>query len=93
MTSGMSFQEIQKSYFKVFIALLVLTALTVAVTTIHFGDVANIVIGVFIALAKAGLVAYIFMHLKFDNKRLRYFVGVPVFFFVTLVLTLTMLGL
>ncbi|MFA6233114.1 MAG: cytochrome C oxidase subunit IV family protein [Bacteroidota bacterium] len=89
----MSFQEIQKSYLKVFIALLVLTALTVAVTTIHFGDIANIVVGVVIALAKAGLVAYIFMHLKFDNKRLRYIVGIPIFFFVTLVFVLTVMGL
>lgn len=93
MASGMSFQEIQKSYLKVFIALLVLTGLTVAVTTIHFGDTANIVIGVLIALAKAGLVAYIFMHLKFDNKRLRYFIWIPMFFFVTLVFALTVLGL
>lgn len=93
MAAGMSFEQIQKSYFKVFIALMVLTALTVGVTTIHFGDVANIVVGVLIAVAKAGLVAYIFMHLKFDNRRLRYFVTVPLFFFVTLVFTLTMLGL
>ena len=93
MASGMSFEQIQKSYLKVFIALLVLTALTVAVTTVHFGDMANIVVGVVIALAKAGLVAYIFMHLKFDHKRLRYFITVPMFFFVTLVFTLTMLGL
>lgn len=93
MTSGMSFKEIQKSYLKVFVALLVLTALTVAVTSIHFGDTANILVGVFIALAKAGLVAYIFMHLKFDNKRLRLFVGVPMFFFVTLLFALTVLGL
>lgn len=93
MASGMSFEQIQKSYFKVFVALMVLTALTVAVTTIHFGDVANIVVGVLIAIAKAGLVAYIFMHLKFDHSRLRYFVTVPLFFFVLLVATLTMLGL
>lgn len=93
MASGMSFEEIQKSYLKVFLALLVLTALTVAVTTVHFGDMANIVVGVAIALLKAGLVAYIFMHLKFDNRKLRYFITVPMFFFVTLVFTLTMLGL
>lgn len=93
MASGMSFEEIQKSYLKVFFALLVLTALTVAVTTVHFGDMANIIVGVAIALLKAGLVAYIFMHLKFDNRKLRYFITVPMFFFVTLVFTLTILGL
>lgn len=93
MATGMSFEQIQKSYLKVFIALMVLTALTVAVTTVHFGDMANIIVGVVIALAKAGLVAYIFMHLKFDHPRLRYFVTVPMFFFVLLVSTLTLLGL
>ncbi len=93
MASGLTFQEIQKSYFKVFVALMVLTGLTVAVTTIHFGDTANIVIGILIALAKAGLVAYIFMHLKYDNTRLRYFIVIPIFFFVTLVFALTVLGL
>ncbi len=93
MASGESFEQIQKSYLKVFIALMVLTALTVAVTTIHFGDVMNIVVGVLIALAKAGLVIWIFMHLKFDNRRLRYFVYVPAFFFLTFVLALTLLGL
>ncbi len=93
MASGESFEQIQKSYFKVFLALMVLTALTVAVTTIHFGDVLNIVVGVLIAVAKAALVIWIFMHLKFDNRRLRYFVYVPAFFFVTFVLALTVLGL
>ena len=46
-----------------------------------------------IAVAKAALVIWIFMHLKFDNRRLRYFVYVPAFFFVTFVLALTVLGL
>ncbi|MCB2206074.1 cytochrome C oxidase subunit IV family protein [bacterium] len=93
MAAGESFETIQKSYFKVFLALLVLTALTVAVTTIHFGDVMNIVVGVLIAIAKAGLVIWVFMHLKFDNSRLRFFVYVPAFFFLTFVLALTILGL
>jgi len=93
MEQGVSFGEIQKSYFKVFIALLLLTALTVAVTTIHFGDTLNIVIGLLIAIAKASLVAYIFMHLKFDNKRVRLFVYIPLFFFMVMVFALTVLGL
>lgn len=93
MASGTSFEDIQKSYLKVFLALMVMTALTVAVTTIHFGDVLNIVVGVLIAVAKAGLVIWIFMHLKFDNRRLRYFVYVPVFFFIAFVFALTVLGL
>ena len=93
MASGMSFEQIQKSYLKVFIALMVLTALTVAVTTIHFGDVLNIVVGVLIAVSKSALVIWIFMHLKFDNPRLRYFVYIPTFFFIAFVFALTVLGL
>ncbi|MBI5648646.1 MAG: cytochrome C oxidase subunit IV family protein [Ignavibacteriae bacterium] len=91
--SAENFDAIKKSYFKVFLALLVLTALTVAVTTLHFGDTMNIVVGVVIAALKAALVVAIFMHLKFDNPRLRYFVTVPVAFFLILVFTLTKLGL
>ena len=93
MEQGVSFKEIQKSYVKVFIALLVLTALTVAVTTIHFGDTLNIVVGLLIAIAKASLVAYIFMHLKFDHKRVRLFVYIPLFFFVVMVFALSVMGL
>ncbi|MBN1447669.1 MAG: cytochrome C oxidase subunit IV family protein [Bacteroidetes bacterium] len=93
MASGASFEHIQKSYLKVFIVLMILTALTVGVTTIHFGDTLNIIVGVVIALLKAALVIWIFMHLKFDNRRLRYFVYVPAFFFLAFVFALTVLGL
>jgi cytochrome c oxidase subunit IV len=93
MAHGVSFKEIQKTYLRVFIALMVLTALTVAVTTIHFGDTLNIVVGLLIALLKAGLVAYIFMHLKFDHRRLRLFVYIPLGFFIIMVYALTVLGL
>lgn len=93
MASGASFEQIQKAYLKVFVALIILTALTVGVTTIHFGDIANIVVGVLIAIAKASLVIWIFMHLKFDNRRLRYFIYVPVFFFIAFVFATTVLGL
>jgi cytochrome c oxidase subunit IV len=93
MAEGVSFKEIQKSYLKVFIALMILTVLTVAVTTIHFGDMLNIVVGLLIATAKAALVAWIFMHLKFDHRRLRLFVYIPVAFFLIMVFTLTVLGL
>ena len=91
--SAADFEKIKKSYFKVFLALLILTALTVFVTTMHFGDTMNIIVGVLIATLKAGLVVAIFMHLKFDHPRLRYFVTVPVAFFLVLVFTLTKLGL
>lgn len=93
MAHDVSFKEIQKSYFKVFIALLLLTGLTVAVTTVHFGDTLNIAVGILIAVLKASLVAYIFMHLKYDNRRLRLFVYIPLVFFAVMVFALTVLGL
>ena len=93
MSSHLTFEQMKKQYLKVFLSLIVLTVLTVAITTIHFGDTMNIVVGVIIAALKAGLVIAIFMHLKFDNKKVRYAVIVPMFFFVVLVFTLTILGL
>lgn len=50
----------------VFAALLVLTFITVAVTWVNLGP-ANIWIALFIAVAKAGLVALYFMHLRWDS--------------------------
>jgi cytochrome c oxidase subunit 4 len=48
-------------------ALLVLTAVTVWVSTIHLGPW-NIVVALAIAAIKATLVAFFFMHLFYDNK-------------------------
>ena len=47
-------------------ALLVLTVATVAATWIDIGDL-NIVLALLIAVAKAGLVAMYFMHLRWDS--------------------------
>ena len=84
------------SYYKVFAALLGLTALTVGAAQIHFpvsmgqlGVMINLGIGLLIATIKVSLVLYIFMHLKFDNKYLRAFVFVPVFLFFVMVFALT----
>jgi len=56
-----------KHYGAVFMALIVLTLLTVAVASIHLGK-ANLAVAVVIASAKAALVCTFFMHLKDDNK-------------------------
>lgn len=53
-------------YAKVFVGLLILTALTVGVTRLDFGEM-NIVVAMVIASAKAMLVALFFMHLKFER--------------------------
>lgn len=77
---------------KVFYALLALTVLTVvAAKALHFpadwgtpGDILHVSIGVLIAVVKVILVMYVFMHLKFDHPMLRFFVYIPVFFFLVL---------
>jgi len=56
-------------YISVFVALIVLTVLTVWAANQHFGsDFVNTVIAMAIATTKALLVAAFFMHLKYDGK-------------------------
>lgn len=55
-----------KEYIGVFIALLILTVVTVWIAQFDFGDL-NIVVAMGVATIKAALVAFIFMHLKGDN--------------------------
>jgi len=55
-----------KMLITVFVILLVLTALTVAVTRLDLGKL-NIVIALAIALVKAVVVALYFMHLRYDR--------------------------
>jgi cytochrome c oxidase subunit 4 len=93
MSSSLSFEQIKKKYLRVFLALMVLTAATVSVNALHLGGMTAIVVGIAIAAFKASLVVAIFMHLRFDDTRLRYFVYVPIMFFLILVFTLTKLGL
>ncbi len=87
------------SYMKVFATLCTLTLLTVgAAELIHFGDLGpipgyaiNIFVGLVIAVVKVMCVMYIFMHLKFDNPMLRFFVYVPVFLFFVMAFALNIL--
>ena len=74
----------------VFGALLVLTVATVAVTWIDLGRTANVWIALFIAVAKAGLVALFFMHLWWDSK-FNFVVLVASLFFVALFIGITTL--
>jgi cytochrome c oxidase subunit 4 len=55
------------TYVATFVALLVLTAITVAVSYVNFGA-ANIVIALLVATIKASIVALLFMHLFYDHK-------------------------
>ncbi|MDB4972978.1 MAG: Cytochrome c oxidase polypeptide [Myxococcaceae bacterium] len=75
-------------YIKVFVALVLLTLLTVGLSRIHLGNW-NFFIAVVVATIKAGLVATIFMHLKDDNRfNVLIFIGALVFMGVFFVYTM-----
>lgn len=76
------------SYLGVAAALLVLTVITVLVAQVHLGDW-NIVVALLIASLKASLVAFIFMHLYYDNK-LYFLVFVVSVAFLALLIGLSM---
>ena len=57
-----------KSYINVLLALSVLTAVTVAISHVHFGRAGNIAVGLAIATIKASLVVLFFMHLKYEQR-------------------------
>lgn len=65
-----------KIYVLVFLALIILTAVTIGVSYVHFG-VLNIVVALGVASVKACLVALFFMHLKYEDKVTWIFVLYP----------------
>jgi cytochrome c oxidase subunit 4 len=72
----------------VLIALLILTALTVAASRIHFGS-ANMLIAMAIASIKASLVIAFFMHLKWDTG-INKIVFLSAFLFLSLLFVYTL---
>jgi cytochrome c oxidase subunit IV len=73
-----------KTYIGVFIALAVLTVLTVAVSYFHMPVVLAIVVGLAIATFKGSLVAAFFMHLKSEKKVIYWVLLLTVVFWVAL---------
>lgn len=65
------------THVKIWIALLVLTVITVWVAGIHLG-VWNGVVAFLIATLKAGLVLAVFMHLKYEESFFRLMLGLAV---------------
>lgn len=55
------------SYFLTWFALLVLTAITVTAAGMHFGN-ASVLVALVIAMVKAAIVLYLFMHLKYEDR-------------------------
>ena len=72
------------TYFLVFIALMVGTAVTVAVTYVHLGWL-NLPLALAIATTKALLVIMFFMHLKDHPKLLKVTFAAAFFFFAILI--------
>jgi cytochrome c oxidase subunit IV len=77
-----------KSYVGIFLALMVLTTITVLVAYVNLGQL-NKVVALGIATFKATLVVLYFMHVKYSS-RLTKLVVVSGFFFLLLLLSLTM---
>jgi cytochrome c oxidase subunit 4 len=71
----------------VWIGLLSLTAVTVAVAGINLGSLA-LTVALIIATVKSLFVVNFFMHVKFDNKVVKIFIGVClIVFIIVLILT------
>ena len=76
-------------YYTIFGALMVLTAVTVAVAFVPLG-VLNFPVAITIAISKATLVVLFFMHVKYSSKLTKFVVGMAMFFLMTMFgLTLT----
>lgn len=68
-----------RTYIIVWIALLILTGTTWAVSYVNLG-LGNVAVALLIASVKAALVALYFMHLRFENKLVWAFALTPLFF-------------
>ena len=73
-----------RTYILVWAALMVLTAVTVAVSYVHLGMM-NVVVALAIASVKASLVALFFMHLRYESRLVLGFALTPVFFLVLII--------
>lgn len=75
-----------KIYVRVFIALAILTAITVGVSYLHLAVVPAVTLALAIAILKASLVALFFMHLSDETKIIYAILAVTVFFFAFLLI-------
>lgn len=76
-------------YYGIFAALMVLTAITVAVAFVPLGQL-NFPVAITIAITKATLVVLFFMHVKYSSRLTKMVVGMALFFLMTMFgLTLT----
>lgn len=90
--SGHSPEAVQKQvklYWKIFLALMAGTAITVGVAKLHMAIVLAIVVAIIVATVKGGLVAGYFMHL-FSERGLIYFILALTAAFVVVMISLLM---
>jgi cytochrome c oxidase subunit IV len=73
----------------VWVALMILTVVTVAVTSVDLGSRGNLIVAMAIATVKAGLVVTYFMHLRWDRP-FNALVFVGSLLFVTLFISMTL---
>jgi cytochrome c oxidase subunit 4 len=79
----------QVPYVLIFFALLVLTAVTVAIAFITFPtELINVLLALTVACIKGSLVALFFMHLKYEGKLIYIMVIVPLILCVLLICAL-----
>ena len=76
------------TYYTIFGALMVCTALTVGAAFVNLGDL-NFPVALTIAIFKATLVILFFMHVMYSSRMTKLIVGVA-FFFLGIMLTLTL---
>lgn len=67
MAVGLGHIGSTRTYFHVYLALLVLTAITVFIATFDLGSL-NVAVALLVASIKAGVVTLLFMHLKYESK-------------------------
>ena len=79
-----SIRKQTRTYITVFVALLILTVLTVAVSYFHMPMVLALLVGLAIATFKGSLVAAVFMHLNHEKKTIYWILVLTVVFFVFL---------
>jgi cytochrome c oxidase subunit 4 len=66
----------------IWIDLLILTFVTIEIAQFNFHDL-TVVIALLVASMKTYLVGYFFMHLKFENRMFRIFVGIMALVFIS----------
>ena len=73
-----------RTYIVVWLALLVLTGITLGISYVDLG-MGNVAVALFIASVKAALVALFFMHLRHEDRLVWAFAIVPLFFLALII--------